>query len=572
MQGPITSSHPERGGSRHREGIPAVAAGVGEPVFHQGSQVKNAPMEQTSLATGSPHVIRRSTPSESVGKQSADGDLGEYQGHWLLPVTVTVIGMFMSALNTIIVNGAMPAIEKEFNIVSEDVQWVSISYKLSLAAAVPASAWLGERLGLRRIYLLILLFMGITAALCGMSTSLGSLVFFRILQAIPSALTPVTATCILYRLVPRRKLGLAMTMYGLGVVSAPSNSSLLSGFMVEHLNWRWIFYFETPLSMVGIVVAIVVLPNLPGRRGRRFDFLGYACISLGLCTLMLALSKGQDWGWASYKVLILFLIGANLLVLFVGIELWVQDPLLDMHVWAIRPFIVTQLLYDILLTVVYVVLGFVPQFLQQAQGLTPTYSGQVLMPLALVWMATLPIAGYIYTRFGPRWPTTIGLTLTGSASLLLTQVNVDLPRPDLIFFTCIWGAGVGLAFLPLLAAALAVLPPDLVNHGSTFRTLVQRITASFGLSLFTALETTQQTQIMADRSALMKGSGADLDPRILQMQLSGPGGLLGLWQQLELRSAAQAYSNVFFLVGAVALAGAVLAVTFRWRKVPGTGS
>jgi len=571
MLGPSMPLNPERGGFRGPERIPAVAADPQASSFERNGQVKKPYRQRADVAIARSRGEYPSTSHGSSDKENT-GDVGEYHGHWLLPVVVTVIGMFMSVANTIIVSGAMPAIEKEFNVVSEDIQWISIAYKMSLAAAIPVSAWLGERLGLRRMYLLILLCMGVTAALCGMSTDLDTLIVFRILQAVPSAFTPVIATWILYRLVPRRKLGLAMTMYGVGVVSAPSNASLLSGFMVEHLNWRWIFYFEVPMSMLGIVVAFAVLPSLPGQRSRRFDWSGYACVSIGLCVLMLALSKVQDWGWTSYKELILLMIAINLLAVFVGIELWVQEPLLDMRVWTIPSFVVTLVLYDILLTVVYVVLGVVPQFLQQAQGLTPTYAGEVLLPQALVWITTLPIAGYIYTKFGPRWPTTIGLTLIGSASLLLTRVNIELPRPSLVLFTCIWAAGVGLAFLPLLAAALAVLPSELVNHGSTYRTLVQRITASLGLALFTALETTQQSQIMADRSALMKGSGADSDPRLLLMRERGPGGLIGLWQELQRQATTQAYSNVFLLTGTIALAGAVLAVAFRWGKVPGTGS
>jgi MFS family permease len=225
-------------------------------------------------------------------------DYLDYPRHWLLPVAVAVIGMFMSALNTTVVNGAMSAIEKEFDVTSEDIQWISIAYKIGLAAVAPASAWLSERLGLRRMYLIILLLFGLTAALCGMSTGLDSLIFFRILQSVPGALTPVASIMILYRLVPRQKLGLAMSMYALCVVSAPGGSSLVSGFMVEHLNWRWIFYFEMPVSVLGIIVTLAVLPSLPGRKDRRFDLPGFACIALGLGALMLALSKGQDWGRA----------------------------------------------------------------------------------------------------------------------------------------------------------------------------------------------------------------------------------------------------------------------------------
>jgi EmrB/QacA subfamily drug resistance transporter len=247
--------------------------------------------------------------------------------------------MFMSVLDTSIVNVAIPTMEKQYGATSDDIEWVITAYTLCLGVIVPTSAWLGERLGLRRLYLISLLGFAVFSGLCGTADSLGQMIFYRVCQAIPAGVIPVTCLTVLYRMVPREKLGAAMGLYGFGMVIAPGVGPAMGGYLVEYVDWRLIFWINVPIGLLGAVAARFIFPPFPGAAGRKFDLPGFLCIALGLFAGLLAVSEGQIWGWTGYRVLILSAASINLLVLFVAVELRTQQPLLDLRVFARWPFI-----------------------------------------------------------------------------------------------------------------------------------------------------------------------------------------------------------------------------------------
>jgi EmrB/QacA subfamily drug resistance transporter len=372
------------------------------------------------------------------------------------------------------VNVAIPTMQKEFAVTTDNIEWVSTAYTLCLGVVVPTSAWLGERLGLRRMYLLSLLSFSVFSALCGMAGGLGSMIAFRILQAVPGGMLPVTCLTILYRMVPKEKLGAAMGLYGLGIVVAPGVGPTLGGYLVEYVDWRLIFYINVPIGLLCALAALLVLPAFPGARTRPFDLPGFVFIAGGLFSMLLALSEGQSWGWTSYPVLTLLAVGVNLLLVFVAVELARAQPLLDPRVFASWPFVNSLLLISVLSIGLFAVLFYVPLYLQQAQQLTPWHTGLVLLPQALVMAVIMPFAGLIYDRFGPRWPAVIGLFVAGSGTLLLTRINIDLPRGELIPFMCLRAGGIALAMMPIMTSGISALPAERVNSGSAFNTLTQR--------------------------------------------------------------------------------------------------
>ncbi|MDQ3904994.1 MAG: MFS transporter, partial [Actinomycetota bacterium] len=194
---------------------------------------------------------------------------------WGLPLLVLIIGMFMSVLDTSIVNVAIPTIQNEFGGTTDDVEWVVTGYTLTLGVVVPITAWLGDRVGLKQLYNLALLAFAAGSALCGLAGGLNSLVIFRILQAAPGGILPVITLAILLRIVPRHQLGAAMGLYGLGIVFAPGIGPVLGGYLVEYVNWRLIFYINVPIGILGALAATLVLPQFPRLAGRRFDLLGF---------------------------------------------------------------------------------------------------------------------------------------------------------------------------------------------------------------------------------------------------------------------------------------------------------
>ena len=485
------------------------------------------------------------------------------QKGWGLPLAVLIVGMFMSVLDLSIVNVAIPVIRKDFGVSTESIQWISTAYSLTEGVMVPVSAWLGVRFGLKRLYIWLIILFTAASMLCGVATGLSQLIAFRILQAIPGGVLPVICLTMLYRIVPTQKLGAAMGMYGLGIVVAPGVGPTLGGYLVEHVNWRVIFYINVPVGILGAIAAAAVLTKFPAERNRPFDLAGFACIAGALFSLLLALEEGASWGWTSYPILILFAAAINLLALFVVVELYVQHPMLDIRVFKNRHYMNSLLLISVMSVGLFAVLFYIPTFLQGSRGFSSWDTGLVLLPQALVMMVLMPIAGQLYDRFGARWPAVLGILMTGSGILSLSRINVDISEGELILGMCLMAGGLALGMMPVMTAGLSMLPPEVTDTGSAFNTLFQRVSAALGLALLTALVTTNRAQFMADRSALLPGSGADVRPEIVQMQQQGDVGMLPLWQKVSALVQAQTYSNAFFIAGCVTLGGVVLALMLR---------
>ena len=487
-------------------------------------------------------------------------------GGWGLPLAVLIVGMFMSVLDVSIVNVAIATIQNEFGGTTDDVQWVVTGYTLTLGVVVPATAWLGDRFGLNRVYNLALVAFAAGSVLCGLAWDLNSLVVFRVVQAVPGGILPVITMSILLRIVPRDRLGAAMGLYGLGVVFAPAIGPTLGGYLVEYVNWRLIFFINVPVGILGAVAAMLVLPRFPKVVGRRFDVLGFLTVAGGLFALLLALSEGESWGWDSYRVLGLITFSALSLALFVVIELEVADPLLDIRIFRYGPYAHSLFLILILMVVMFGSLFYIPLFLQQAQGLGAFNAGLTLLPQALVMAMLMPIAGRLYDRVGPRWPAVIGLAIVAGGTYLLHTLTLDTSREHLMWLLVVLGTGLGLAMMPIFTGGLAVLPVTHVNTGSACNNVVQRVSAALGLAVFTAIWITQQAQQMAGRAALLPANTPT-------PHLGGPAipdwlGVYATYRQTQLQVFVTALDDLFLISAALSALGALGAFLLRSGPVP----
>jgi EmrB/QacA subfamily drug resistance transporter len=487
-------------------------------------------------------------------------------GGWGLPLAVLIAGMFMSILDVSIVNVAIATIQKEFGGTTDDVQWVVTGYTLTLGVVVPATAWLGDRFGLSRVYNLALVAFAAGSVLCGLAWDLNSLVVFRVVQAIPGGILPVITMSILLRIVPRDRLGAAMGLYGLGVVFAPAIGPTLGGYLVEYVDWRLIFFINVPVGILGAVAAVLVLPRFPKVVGRRFDVLGFLTVAGGLFALLLALSEGESWGWDSYRVLGLFTVSALSLALFVVIELEVADPLLDVRIFRYWPYTHSLVLIAILMVVMFGSLFYIPLFLQQAQGLGAFNAGLLLLPQALVMAVLMPIAGRLYDRIGPRWPAVIGLTIVAGGTYLLHTLTLDTSREHVMWLLVVLGTGLGLAMMPIFTGGLSVLPVTHVNTGSACNNVVQRVAGALGLAVLTAIWTTQQAQQLAGRAALLPANTAT-------PHLGGPAvpdwlSVYAIYHQTQLQVFVAGLDDLFLIAAALGALGALGALLLRSGPAP----
>ena len=539
--------------------------------FVAGKRDSAAARAKVPIAEAGPGTQRAWTDTVSepaTAPQAAAPPAAESSG-WLLPLGVVVIGMFMSVLYTSIVNVAIPTIQGVFGASPDDIEWIATAYTLCLGVVVPTSAWLGERLGLRRTYLAALLLFAVFSAMCGTASDLSAMIVYRILQAIPGGGIPVTCLTILYRMVPPSTLGAAMGLYGLGLVFAPGVGPTLGGYLVDYVNWRLIFYINVPIGVLGAIAAIVVLPKFPPGPKRRFDMPGFLCIAIACFTLLLAVSEGQQRGWTGYRVLILVAVGLDLLALFVVVELHAREPLLNLQVFRHWPFVNSLVLMGIVYTGMFSTIYLIPPFLQNVQGITAWNTGLTVMPQALVMGVLTPISGRLFDKIGAQYLVMAGMTIYGLASLSLVGLNIDMGRRAIVMRLLVSAAGLSLCFMPIMTGGLSALPPSIVSAGSAVTTLVQRVVAALGLAALTALISTQQAQLFADRVALISGNAPAADSRISQMEGKGPGELIPLFTELRHEISAQSYSDAFLLVGMCVLATMPLAFLLPKRVAGG---
>jgi EmrB/QacA subfamily drug resistance transporter len=453
----------------------------------------------TAMRTAEP---TRAAPTENVAIPTAT-PAPTGTTNWVVALLVLVAGMFMSVLDISIVNVAIPVMQNDFGVTTEDISWISTAYSLAEGVIVPASAWLGLRMGLGRAYIGAMIGFAVGSVLCGLAWDLNSMIAFRILQAIPGGVIPVVALTMLYKIVPKDRLGAAMGMYGLGIVFAPAIGPTLGGYLVEYVDWRLIFFINVPIGVVGTVAAIVYLPNFGAGKRERFDLPGFLTIATGLFALLLGLHEGEDWGWTSYPVMILLTYGVLAMATFVVIELEVEKPLLNVRVFATWAFTNSLILIAVISAGLFGVLFYIPQSLQQNQGLGAFETGLLLLPQALVMAVIMPLAGQVYDRVGARWPAVSGLVITAWGTYLLRDLTIDTPHSELAWILAFRAAGIGLAMMPIMTGGLSSLPPSRVDGASAFNTVVQRSSSAIGLAAMTALMTAQQSQGYADRAGMV---------------------------------------------------------------------
>jgi predicted MFS family arabinose efflux permease len=293
---------------------------------------------------------------------------------------------------------------------------------------------------------------------------------------------------------------------------------------------------------------VLVLPMFSTLPGRRLDVLGFVTVASAMFALLLALSKAEDWHWTSYRVLGLIAYGILSLALFVVIELAVKDPLLDLRVFRYRAYTLSLLLIVSLVGVLFAVLFYVPQFLQQVQGLGAFDAGLILLPPALLMGLLMPVTGRIVDYVGPRAPAVVGLMIMTWGTYLMHRITIDTPREQIIWYLIVFYVGLGIGMIPILNAGLAVIPPAQANSASAFNNVIQHTAGALGIAVFTAIVTVQRAQLMTGRAALLPENtpiphlGADT-PRWLDVY--------AVYQQTDLRVYADAIDNLFLIATAI---------------------
>lgn len=401
--------------------------------------------------------------------------------HWFVVGTVC-IGAFMGQLDASIVTLAFPALESEFATSIGAVTWVGLTYLLVLIALVAPIGRLSDMVGRKLLYTYGFGVFILGSALCGISGDLVSLNVFRAIQAIGAAMLQANSVAIIYAAMPRDKLGRGIGIQGaaqaLGLALGPS----IGGLLVAAGGWRWIFWVNVPIGIVGMVLGWYLIPrsrHLAPRR--RFDWAGLAAFFPAVALLLAGISLGNDAGWTSYLILGVFAAATTLLTLFLLRERHAAFPMLPLRLFrrvAFSAGISSGLLSYL---VMFGVLFVVPFYLQRGLGIGVGAAGLTLTVMPVALGLTAPIAGRLADIWGARPLTVAGMLL--SATSLAVVAVAPLGMTLFVAMLAALGVGLGLFTPPNNAAIMAAAPRELAGLAAGVLNMTRGVGTALGLAL-----------------------------------------------------------------------------------------
>jgi EmrB/QacA subfamily drug resistance transporter len=417
-----------------------------------------------------------------------------YQWRVLLVVS---LGTFMVVLDSTIVNIALPKISAVFSASTDQIDIVLTGYTLALAITMPATGYVSQRLGLRRAYAATVAGFVLGSALCGLSQNLGMLALARVLQGFGGGMIQPLSMATLFSATPPEQRGKMTGLFGLSLMVAPILGPTLGGYLVEFVDWRWVFYVNLPVGCLGILLALILLRDSPTRRAGSFDLLGFALAAICTSAALLAATnapKDTYAGWTDPRILALLAVSAVTLPIFVWWELRAREPLLDVRLFAIPGFSIAG---AVNLTVTGAMFGgifLLPLFLQSPglRDLGAWEAGLLLFPQALGTAPMSVISGRLYDKIGPRPLILVGLLVLAFASWQLVGLDLTTPDLKLQLILVLRGAGTGLAIMPATTAWLAAAPEERTQAASTFANVLRQVCASFSTAAMASLLKSRQ--------------------------------------------------------------------------------
>ena len=404
---------------------------------------------------------------------------------WVIAGTV-MTGTIMAVLDSSIVNVALPDMSGTLGVTIEQITWVVTGYILANVIIMPIIALLSSRFGRKRFYIASVITFTVASMLCGVARSLPLVVFFRILQGVGGGVLITVSQAILRETFPFEEQGMAMGIYGMGVVLAPAIGPTLGGWLVDQYSWPWIFYINVPIGVINVLLVTRFIEDPPYliREKGKIDFLGLGLMTLGLGALQLMLEQGEtkDWFQSSF-IIYLGIIAAAGLVLFVWRELVTDRPAVDLRILKNVSFTSATSLGGVLGAGLYGSLFLLPLFLQNLMGYTAMLSGLALMPRSLAMGIIMPIGGRFYNRLGPRTLVGSGLLVSAFSFWELAHLNSTIGFWD-IFWPQVWqGVGFSLIFVALSTAALATIPKPKMTAATGLYNVVRQVFGSVGIAM-----------------------------------------------------------------------------------------
>ncbi|WP_439652543.1 DHA2 family efflux MFS transporter permease subunit [Paenibacillus ehimensis] len=490
-------------------------------------------------------------------------------------LTVLMLGLFLAILNQTLLNVALPHLTADFGVSTSTVQWLLTGYMLVNGVLIPLSAYLIERLGVRRLFLIAMISFTAGALICSLASSFPVMLTGRLIQAVGGGvLTPLVMSVILFIFPPEMR-GKGMGLFGLAMMFAPAVGPTLSGWIVQNYDWHWLFTGMLPFGVLVLVIAFFKLKNIEEPKKIKLDTFGTVTSISGVGLLLYGLSEAGSSGWTDTVVLSCIALGLVLLVAFVIQQSRSNNPMLDMRVFRYGVFTLSTVINVFVTASMFAGMILLPLYLQSLRGFTPLDSGLMMLPGAIVMMIMSPISGTLFDKIGPRPLAVIGMIITTVTTYEFTTLTLDTSYGYIVAIYMARYFGMSLLMMPIMTAGMNQLPRELSKHGTAMSNTLRQISGSIGTSLITTIFTNRSTvhyDAFADRmdttdpafmdsfNALVNRIAASAHLPLAEAKTQAVMTLAG---QAKLQSTVMGINDAFFWTTIISVVGLGLSVFLR---------
>jgi MFS transporter, DHA2 family, multidrug resistance protein len=504
------------------------------------------------------------------------------EAHRYLIAFAVVLAALMQVIDSSIVNVALPDMMGNLGASLDEIAWVTTGYILASVIVIPLTGWLGQLFGRKRYFVGSIIVFTVASFFCGASHSLGFLIFWRIVQGIGGGALMTVSQAVLFEAFPPEEAGMAMALFGVGVMVGPTIGPTLGGWLTDNYGWPWIFYINIPVGILAaIMIAAYVHDRADQKRPGRIDYIGIALLTASVGALQYVLEHGQREDWFDSRLItgltVTGIVGGAALL---WRELTTREPVIDFRVLRHRQMWVGTLLGVVMGIGLYAMSFTLPVFLQGNLHMTAEQTGIVLLPGAVATALSMLVVGRLTNRVDPRLLITGGALIFATAAWKLSLITGESGSGDFFWPLILRGVGLGMMFVPLTTVTLAELAPSELAQGTGLYNFFRQLGGSFGIAGIATLLSRFTAQYRAVLAEHVTGLDATSTGRLQALTRGMVARGADAWTararayhlveaQLTGQASVLAYSRVYVLSAVIILAIIPLLVLVRQTRGAG---
>jgi EmrB/QacA subfamily drug resistance transporter len=473
-------------------------------------------------------------------------------------ITVLMIGAFITFLNNTLLNIALPSIMTDLEVDPSTVQWLQTGFMLVNGILIPTTAFLIQKYSVRHLFLIAMGLFTIGTIVSGISHVFPLLLAGRMTQAAGSAIMMPLLMNVMLVSFPIEKRGAAMGVFGLIMMGAPAIGPTLSGWIVEHYNWRMLFHFITPISIAVLILGVFLLKDKKEKVDIRLDFFSLVLSTLGFGGLLYGFSSAGKQGWDSPLVYGTIIIGVISLIIFVLRQTRQDKPMLNFKIFRYPAYALSVSISMVVTMAMFSGMLLTPIYVQNIRGISPMDAGLLMLPGAIIMALMSPITGKLFDKYGGRVLAIIGLAITTVTSYYFSQLTFETTYTHLIILYSVRMLGMSMVMMPVSTNGLNQLPKMYYPHGTAMNNTLQQVSGAIGTALLVTIMSnrseTYGKELAADAMKNAAGTAAPTAEALAQMK-----------QQIAMKALLEGINYAFYI--SVFISALALLLAFFIKRV-----